>query len=265
MIKAPIFIGGAGRSGTTLLRVILDTHPNIVCGPEFKLLPEIARLWTLGMQISPILQTYELGPREFNDAHRRFIESLLHRYLRASGKKRLAEKSPNNIFYFFQLSRIFPDARLIHVVRDGRDAVCSLLTMDWRDPATGRKPAYVANAAAAVEYWARAVRAGLEAARALPSDSFYLLRYEDMVTRPKETLEPLFTFIGEAWDPCVLDFHLKKREGTKESSDGQVARRLYTHAAGRWQRDLNEQDRETFKRIAGDVLVELGYASDNNW
>jgi hypothetical protein len=99
--RPTIFFGGSGRSGTTLLRVILDSHPNIACGPEFKLIPSIANLWGHSVrEFFPILEMYGLDKKDVNSAYRHFIEELMAKFKARSNKPRLAEKSPNNIFFF---------------------------------------------------------------------------------------------------------------------------------------------------------------------
>ena len=78
MNTAPIFVGGAGRSGTTLLRVVLDTHPHIACGPELKLIPSIAAHWeNTAKHFQEILKSYQLTPAELNRSYQSFIRHLL--------------------------------------------------------------------------------------------------------------------------------------------------------------------------------------------
>lgn len=127
----PIFIGGAGRSGTTLLRVILDSHPHIACGPEIKVTPMVAKMWHLFQTaLNPTMQEYYLSPSDINTIFREMLLALLDNYRSIARKHRIAEKSPNNVFFFQHLANIFPDSPMIHVIRDGRDVVCSLLTMN---------------------------------------------------------------------------------------------------------------------------------------
>jgi hypothetical protein len=265
--EAPIFVGGCGRSGTTLLRVILDTHPNIACGPELKLIPGIARDWATSVRhLSDLLSAYGLSPTDVNRCYREFIESFLAKLPGLAGKTRVAEKTPNNVFFFRHLNQLFPESPLIHVIRDGRDVVCSLLSVDWIDPVENRKLPITESAEAAASFWRDAVTAGREAARSESvSARYYELRYEDVVSSPEATLRPLFEFLREPWSPGVLEFHAARRDLAGESSADQVSRGLYTHSVGRWQRDLSDRDRETVKRIAGDLLVELGYEEDLDW
>ena len=265
--KPPIFVGGCGRSGTTLVRVILDSHPNIACGPEIKVTAPVMSLWAQCRSVfAETLQSYHLQAEDINDAFADLIRTLLDKYRAAAGKSRIAEKTPGNLFFFQHLHQLFPQSPLIHVIRDGRDVVTSLLAMNWVDAKTGQPVPYTQDARKAAEYWVRAIRTGREL-RAQPGmDRCYMdMRYEDMVREPERTLRELFAFIDEPWDPVVLAFHEQQRDLASESSAEQVARPLYTQAAGRWQSDLAEADRAAVKQVAGETLVELGYAADLNW
>jgi len=268
MRQPPIFVGGAGRSGTTLLRVILDSHHNIACGPELKVIPTLCGLWhDFQTSMAPPLREYLLTQQDINDIVGQMILSLLEKYRQQSGKMRVAEKSPNNVYFFEHLNHMFPDSPLVHVIRDGRDVVCSLLTMNWFDSKTRQRLRYTTDARKAAEYWAHSVRAGQQAARLKPSVArrYIELRYEALVTDPAPTLRQLFDFLGEPWDPAALRYHEQGRNLAGESSASQVSRELYTSAVGRWERDLKPEDKAAIKDVAGDLLIELGYARDNNW
>jgi hypothetical protein len=263
----PIFVGGAGRSGTTLLRVILDSHKSIACGPELKAVPLICSVWhELHTAYFPTLAAHGLDHEDLNALGRELIDGLLAKFRASHGKVRSAEKSPNNVFYFLHLHLIFPDSPLVHVLRDGRDVVCSLLTMQWVDVHTGAPLDYTRDARKAAEYWAAAVRAGREAGQKIGPKRYYEVKYEDLVERPEPTLRALFAFLGEPWDEAVLRFHENtSRPLAGESSAAQVSRPLYTSASRRWLKDLEANDRAAVKAAAGDLLIELGYAADLDW
>ncbi len=267
MTSSPIFIGGAGRSGTTLIRVILDSHPNIACGPELKVTPILAGLWhSFQTAHLPPLREYLLTPADINQIFGQMITSLLEKYRLQAGKPRIAEKSPNNVFFFQHLHHIFPESPLIHVIRDGRDVVCSLLTMNWVNPQTGQPIEYTRDARKAAEYWVSAVQTGRKAARGPSLAPRYMeLRYEDIVGQPEETLRKLFAFIKEPWDPAVLEFHRRERNLAGESSAAQVSKPLYAASVGRWKKDLNPADKQVVKDVAGDLLVDLNYATEPDW
>ncbi len=265
---APIFIGGAGRSGTTLLRVILDSHPHIACGPELKVTPLVCRMWEdFQAQYLPTLREHHLTRRDLQRIFSQMLAALLENYRTRSGKPRVAEKSPNNVFVFPHLHHLFPKSPLIHVVRDGRDVVASLLRMDWISPKTGQPLDYTRDVRKAAEYWRRAVAAGRAAQRQIPSlaGRYFELRYEQIVTDPAAALQPLFAFLGEPWDPAVLKFHEQERRLAGDSSAAQVTKALNTKALGRWKKDLKRKEKDAVKEVAGDLLIELGYAADHAW
>jgi len=257
----PIFVGGAGRSGTTLVRVILDSHSKITCGPELKVTPIIAELWKdFQTKYIGFLKSFEVDSAHVNLLFRNFVSGLLEPLRIKSGKTRVAEKSPNNIFYFEHLHRIFPDGNFIHVVRDCRDVVASLLKMDWKTP-DGRPIPYTQNAEAAAKYWLSAIDAGRRfQAQNIPNRRYLEIRYEDLVNTPEQTTKRLFDFLGEPWEEQVLDFHRLPRDLGRESSAGQVEQKLYQSSVSRWKDDLNQNDLNAIYQIAGARLRDLGYA-----
>lgn len=265
---APIFIGGAGRSGTTLVRVILDSHPHIACGPELKVTPLLGELLQrIENELPQIAQNYHLPADAVPQGLRQLLESLLAPYLAQSGKQRFAEKTPHNVAFFPQLHQIFPESPLIHVIRDGRDVVASLLQMDWRNVATGKPMLITTDVRAAASYWASIVSQARNAAAANPelAQRYFEIRYEELVANPEPVLRRLFAFLGEPWDAAVLRYYEQPRNLADESSSEQVSQPIYTRAIGRWQKDLSPEQQAVVKEVAGDLLIDLGYAEDKNW
>lgn len=262
----PIFLGGAGRSGTTLLRVMLDSHPRIACGPELKVLASVAALREeFHARWAGVLDSAQVSDVDVDHAFGALVTGLLDPVRRAAGKPRSAEKTPNNVFVFGQLHRMCPDACFVHVLRDGRDVVASLLTMDWTT-VDGKPLAYTRDARLAARYWASAVRAARAFAREQAGRARFLeVRYEDLVTDPEATLRRLLAFVGEDWDPAVLAYHERPHNLAAESSAGAVVRPVTRAPAGRWQRDLAPRDRQAVREEIGALLVELGYAQDAAW
>jgi hypothetical protein len=264
----PIIIGGAGRSGTTLLRVMLDAHPRICCGPELKLLPSVAEWYqTMTGNFAAVMDSYRIAPADLRRCFRGFIEGLVDNFRRASGKPRWAEKTPHNIVFLGPLGELFPDARFLHVIRDGRDVVSSLVTMDWVNPLTGRKWDYVQNVASAARYWRDViVRARQQAAQPALAGRVLEVRYEALVTDTEATLRRVLEFVGEPWDEALLAYHLRSRSHEPvEASTAQALKPVTRTPLGRWQTELTRLDRAAFKSEAGDLLKALGYAAGDNW
>lgn len=266
LVAPPIFVGGAGRSGTTLLRVILDSHSRIACGPEMKVLPQVAQLWVdLRTTYGPHLAGSSVQAADVDRSVRALIAGLLGAARRQSGKPRIAEKSPNNVFVFRHLHAMFPHAAYVHVLRDGRDVVASLLSMDWRT-LDGKRVDYTTDAHAAARYWVSAIRSARAFADATHGRSrYHELRYEALIAEPEPVLRTLFEFLGEPWEPGVLDYHRHEHALGVESSTEAVKRPIYRSATGRWQRDLTPAQRDAVKREAGATLVELGYCANLDW
>ena len=259
----PIFVGGAGRSGTTLMRVMLDAHPRICCGPELKVLPSIAEWYqTLTRNFAGVMQSYHNQPADLQRYFRTFIESLVDNFRRASGKPRWAEKTPHNILFLIPLGEIFPDARFIHLVRDGRDVAASLVTMNWINPLTGRKWDYVQNIANAARYWREVVSlARQQAEHPVVAGRVLEVRYEALVADPAGTMRQVLDFLGEPWDDAVLSYHTKERSHEpREASTEQALQPISSRSIGRWQTELTRLDRAAFKAEAGELLKVLGYA-----
>ena len=266
-----IFVGGALSSGTTLTRVILDSHSEIACGPESNFVRALAEHNKHMCESLAIVPDYGLDEKHVNFAYRRLIETLLKRYYQHSGKARFAEKTPSNILCFKQINRIFPKSPLIHVIRDGRDVLCSVIqngvhklpkNMEDRK----NKDVQVALCTT-ISNWIQYVMAGIAAARdPQVKDRYYEIRYEDIILQPEPTLRKLFDFLEERWEPQVLDFYKKERnEKAKEASSEQVTKDIFTSSLGRWKTELSDVDIFTFKYIAGEVLMKLGYTKDLDW
>jgi hypothetical protein len=261
-LDKPIFIGGAGRSGTSLLRTILDSHPRIFIGAELKVIPEIARFRQRMTRYAAHLDHYfDIDKRALNDTFAQFIISLLHRKHKKSGKPRVGEKTPNNVFVFHHLHQIFPNSPLLHIIRDGRDVVRSLLEQEWTN-ATGEPLPITNDPKAAAEYWVNAVIAGRRAAQRFPTlaDKYLEIRYEDLVNETEDAVRTIIDHVDETWAPEILTFH--KRESSVYQ---QVYRPISDQSVGKWTTQLSKEQKEIVKDVAGDLLIELGYAEDLNW
>lgn len=260
MIDKPIFVGGAGRSGTTLIRVILDSHPNIACGSELRVTPSLAKLWSAFHEKIDNLNDYNFGEIETNVVFQQLYIALVRRYFSSTNKTRLAEKTPGNCCYFSELGRLFPDAKFVHVIRDGRDVVASLLSQNWVDIKTGNKMDVTRDVEKAANAWKSYVIKGLSARNddALKG-RYHEIRYEDIIGSPKETLQRLFSFLDEPWSDDILSFHKQKRRLHNEASGEQVSQGIYTSSCERWKKDLSPQEQESVISVQSEILQELNY------
>jgi hypothetical protein len=251
---APVFVIGSPRSGTTLLRLILDSHPRISCGEETHFLRDleavVGRHWEL-------VATYGL-PRDW------WLDRLRHLYLdfqtevlTRSGKARWAEKDPTYTLHLAFVEELFPDALYVHLLRDGHDVVAS-----FRD-----RWGYRSAARAARSEWARYVEAARGLGRRIDGSRFLELRYEQLVAEPEAEARRLFDFLGEEWRPEVLDFDPAGHSATgryrwftdlrrKEAGDQAT---IYRSRVGAGAASLDPFLRAVLRRRNGGLLRELGY------
>ena len=150
-----------------------------------------------------------------------------------SGSARAAQKTPTNLLHFPTLRRLFPNAYLISIVRDGRDVVSSLLEMTWRDDRTGKPMAVTQSPQIATNLWAASVANDEKMAG---DKRFYSLRYENLVRSPAEEIAKLFAFLGEPTPNLALyhDQSFDALEGENETSAARVAEPIDATAIGRW-------------------------------
>lgn len=249
------------------MRVILDTHPRLCCGPESRL---FLHRWPSAKRLSEKFgldqaEVAELLAKSTTQAE--FIDRFFARYCVVRGKVRWAEKTPRNVLHLDFIFEHFPNARFIHMIRDGRDTVCSLRTHPRHKVVDGRLVELNTRhpIGPCIDRWVNDVRSGLK----WRDDPRYMeIRYEALVTSPRETLVPLFDFLGEAFDERVLDYHRElgqSRDVTFFPQNPEANQAMYTRAVARWHRDLAADEIDRFKREAGPLLVELGYAVDNRW
>lgn len=259
----PIFVGGVPRSGTTLLRVMLDSHPDIHCGTELRAINALASLWSACRESvrPPICEAYALPDPTLRPAFAQLIMAFLQPSWEASGKTRIAEKTPWNLTVFPQLRELFPQSALIHVLRDVRDVVASRLEVD-RSNAHGDLPTAREHARLRALEWVQAMslRRRMLAAPSLAA-AYFELRYESLVRDPAATLRPLFDFIGVSFEESVLRFHEIARNvsGTEEWSSGSVQQPLFADSIGRWRSRLRADELAAVLEVAGPLLEELGY------
>jgi hypothetical protein len=279
------FVVGATRSGTTLLRLMLDAHPDVGIPSEthfFQRLAKASEHWS----ITPDqLADKIVGHKRWGDFHLdedelrerfRAIEPLnLSDALRAfyglyaekQGKTRWGDKTPGYLRYMDRIELVLPEARFVHLIRDGRDVALSVLPMNW-GPSTIQE---------AAELWVERVTLARENGRGV--QHYTELKYEDLVTDTEGELRRISEFLDLPWDPAMLDYHERAEERLKEKArdlprkkergDQPAAARMASHAMakkppdpkriGRWRTEMSNGDRIEYESIAGDLLAELGY------
>lgn len=272
----PIFIIGVHRSGTTLLRFILSSHPNIYIPPESDFIPKfflkdpsrVLQADEVKRMLAEIFTSYRFvkewkfsqpEPLSFFDAMpyptpRGFLTHLYSLYAVQYQSIRWGDKTPIYTSYVDLLHQIFPDALFIHILRDPRDAAVSLL-----EKYQSRE--FHVDTYFAARNWTRRVGKAISDGRSLPSNQYLEVRYENLVTEPEQVIQSLCIFLDEKFDPRML--HPERAAKIQIPTDSHffanVRNPINSGSIGRWKTDLSPADIRLFQEIAGKLMVDLGY------
>lgn len=283
------FVVGSPRSGTTLLRFMLDAHPELAIPPETGFLTLGPKLKGRGDRLResffqalvnypepvPNWPDFEIPEETFraalakidpftvSDGFRAFYSLYSARF----GKSRWGDKTPRYCLELKLIRRLLPEARFVHIIRDGRDAALSLRQM-WFSPGWE------------IETQAAHWRAHVLAARraGLGQPDYLEVRYEDLILKPRETLERVCAHVGLAYDEVMLSYYTRaparlgehkgrtRRDGTPLVTREQRFRQqkhttepLDPARVSVWKQAMSAEERERFRLVAGDLLQTMGY------
>ena len=287
--RAPApFVVGVNRSGTTLLRMMLDAHPGLTIPPETHFIPEVIRRAnhenTRRRLIRSITKHPRWGDFGLDEADLRArakqvrpltaagaIRCFYELYAAQQGKSRWGDKTPRYMRAMPRIARALPEVRFVHLIRDGRDVALS-----QRERVIGGE---TVTMAAMADRWQRRIIAAREGAAEIKDDVYLEIRYEDLVSDTEATLRRICEFIELDFDPAMLDYHrnasarLAEMNRDLDNADNGIIRtatnRLAAHAltteppttdrSGRWRAEMTATERDDFERVAGALLSELGY------
>lgn len=285
-IVKPVFIVGSGRSGTTLIYKLFASHKSFTWFsnwttriPFFPQLSLFSRVY--GKVSTPLLTNRKLWPNpdmegigvykycgfydlvwekgralDENDVSPEIAEKfkvLIKKHQKYHAKDRFINKNVMNSMKILYLKAIFPDAKFIHVVRDGRSVALSLyhvafwrnLDLWWTDytpnswEAEGKDPLLLCGL-----HWQKEINAITDASRHLPSEQFFCVRYEDFVKQPIHWLKEMVAFSDLNWDP-----------GLEEA----VERKKIKNLNSRWQTTVSQESQELVEAAIKNTLQEFNY------
>jgi SAM-dependent methyltransferase len=268
--REPIFILGVPRSGTTLLRTILDSHPAIACGPETPWLgdhqPRSAMSLWRALTDEPwgYCASFNMPHDVATRAIARMVDELLSSYASARGKRRWAEKTPDNLLHIDALAELFPSARFIHLTRDALDVAVSTSRVGedrrgiapWHEAnlvlagAPGGERISVSNTPFAAllrqRHWNHLIE------RALASRPHFHVRYEELVSTPEPVVRALCDFLGERFDAPMLEYARTPHDYPAwewGSTDVRNRERIAPDRIGRAARELSQVELQTLAPI----------------
>jgi hypothetical protein len=274
MNPAPFFIVGSGRSGSTLLRVILASHSRIAIPPETYFLLPLVRELSIDRPLSReeveravkiITEHYRWPDMDFEaDEFRReasalaapnlrdVVEVIYQRFLEREGKRRWGDKTPPYIRIVPQLAKLYPDARFIHLVRDGRDVAKSFQSVGWYGPRLHDNTYEWNDALALAERW-----------RPLVKERFLQLRYEDLVRDTEKVVRNACAFLGEDFEPGMLAWEEKVDRLVPDREKyihEKLKRRPNDGDIARWRREMPTREVFVAEAFMGANLERAGYA-----
>jgi len=273
---APFFIVGSGRCGSTLLRAILEAHPDVHIPPENPLGTVIrdyrrfSRLpWNALLRV--VLGAFEFRPwwDEFDLSLRPLFQQLdalppasrhlagildalyrAHAHAHKPTATRWGDKTPGNTFSLNAITGVFPDLKTVHLVRDGRDVVESFARSAPQQPL-----------AESARHWLHAVAAARAFGVSHPAQ-YLEVHYEDLVRDPRTTVGKVATFLGVGFDERMLRHH--EADSPLSDLDGRayherVREPINAAAVGRWRSTFDPAHAAELERLLGPTLASLGY------
>jgi hypothetical protein len=295
--REKFFIFGHARSGTTILARVIRQHQEVHCHWQahfFTRPPLLESLvadvsvgdwlgrannrWNRGKDLSPVVL-------------RAAADIILEREAQREGKRIVGDKSPNSLLdgeAVRLLNKVYPDAHLIYIIRDGRDTVLSHRFQNFiefpqflsredsrireefaKNPnpfLTGERSVFSAKSIRqAAEGWVRNVRETDQLGKTLYGDRYLSLRYEDLLECPAEELKRIWSFLGAepetegTWVGVETELRQNLDVTWQNQKSSEIARSLQKGKHGTWQTMFASQDRAVFKEIAGELLNEWGY------
>jgi hypothetical protein len=265
----PVIVLGVGRSGTTLLRVMLDRSSELAIPYETFFVPQLAHRHGRRPKLDDFLDDlgrlrtlYDWGI-EPDDVRPRLhegmttseaIAAIFETYAERQGKPRWGDKTPLYMQQLPLLERLFPDAIWVHLVRDGRDAALSFLELP--EGFSGKTWAQPRTAAQFAARW----RTEILAARRLgrhAGNRYLELRYEDLVDEPERRLRLVCEHASLTWEPGMLD-HTRPSD-TAHMPEHRNLAQPPTPGLRNWRSQMSREDALAFEEVAGDVLRSAGY------
>lgn len=260
-----VFIGGMPRSGTTLLRVMLDSHPDVRCGGETRVIPRLLNLrnsWLKAPFESQRLLEAGITQDVLDNAVGEFMLEIIARHGKPA--KRLCNKDPFTLKSAVYIKSLFPQAQFLYIIRDGRAVAHSIVsrkvTISGFDITDYRQ---------CLTKWNSATTSMWEQCQSLGPKVCHPVYYERLVLHPEETLRGILSFLRLPWNETVLhhEKYVNQPDGIElsklERSTDQVVKPVNTETLSKWVGALPHDVVRDMAEIAP-MLSVLGYDPQAN-
>ncbi|MEM7231068.1 MAG: sulfotransferase [Planctomycetota bacterium] len=269
-----ILLLSSERSGSNLLRLMLDVHSEVSAPPaphiaktlgpfrsHYGALEDLENRRSLVGDMTTLVTVHpnpwpklELDPNSVDPNFWCALDAVYSARATSEGKSSWFAKENNLFDYAYPIDHALDDVRFVYLVRDGRDVACSMRKMPGANTSTWLL----------AEQWADEQRKCLNVLTDLP-DRCHLVRYEDLVESPEETLRSLCEFLGLEFEDGMLSYHkTDAAQSTAEKSQfwSNLSRPVIANNCGKYRSEMNEKDLSTYESIAGHLLNALGYSSE---
>lgn len=280
-----VFVVGCPRSGTTLLQRMLNNHPLLAVANDTHFIPRALEKGA-ATEIEPavrgddvpltalLVETVRkyhrfsrlgISDEEFEraaagaDTYRELVGALYTAFGRQHGKLYAGEKTPDFVRNLPLLHGLFPQAKSVHIYRDGRDVALSLLDWAHEKKGPGKLELWREQPLAVCALWWRwQVTSGRQAGAVLGMQRYLEVGYEELVNQSKEQLKRIAAFLGLPDSEEMLAYH----QGKARPNSGLDAKKAWlppTAGLRNWRTTMPSRDVELFEALAGDLLSDLGY------
>ncbi|MFN8414537.1 MAG: sulfotransferase [Anaerolineales bacterium] len=300
--REKFFIFGHARSGTTLLMRLARLHPEVHCNYQ-------AHFFTRQPLLKSLVNTPEAeewltrksnrwnqGGDLSSQVLRATADFIMERDAAKEGKRIVGDKSPSSTIHgqaVRDMHAVYPDAKLVYIVRDGRDVLISerfrnfieeskfltsedksiieALRKDQNQFTNGTRSIFTETVIRRVaKGWVANVKETEDEGRRLFGDQYYGMRYEDLLAHPFEEMQKLWQFLGVQVDSSLEKIIVDEmssnpdEEWQAKRNEG-IASFLPKGQAGNWSRLFTEKDKAVFKEVAGEMLIRWGYEKNHSW
>jgi hypothetical protein len=276
-----LFIVGCARSGTTLMRRIVDAHPQIAITTEMHWISHYVNYFkNQSRLVTPELVCELTGHKRFSQfeipreqfegllgsgetiPYPTFLRRVFGLYGKIKNKPLVGNKTSGYVRRISPLHAIWPEAKFVHIIRDGRDVCLSVLNWNKAERTVGRYASWEEDPVSTTAlWWERKVRKAREDGAALGPGLYHEMYYEELVDDPQRECRRLCEFLGVPYDDAMIRF----AEG-KTRTDLPNARKTpkkawlpITSGMRNWRTEMPVKDLERFEAAAGNLLEELGY------
>jgi hypothetical protein len=273
-----LFIVGCARSGTTLVRRIVDAHPQIAITTEMHWISHYVNYFkNQNCLVTPEVVSELTGHRRFAQfeipreefegllgsteaiPYPTFLRRVFDLYGKINDKPLVGNKTSGYVRRIPTFHALWPEAKFVHIIRDGRDVCLSVLNWKKAERTAGRYASWEEDPVTTTAlWWERKVRKAREDGAALGPGLYHETLYEDLIDDPERECKRLCRFLGVPYDDAMIRFH----EGRERVEPGRGAKSAWlrvTSGLRDWRTQMCAGDVERFEAAAGDLLEELGY------